>query len=204
MKTKRPIFFLLPIVGFWLLAGAGCGDSNVPDLTTELSFERKVGNHFGKWIAERGDVAGTVVVLVSPDAGGMQRKLEKERVAGLRAGLGPESDVVEIPAADPGDPESMMIQNDNVPLGLFKQALSKESNIQAVISLVGFPVFDPVPSSRPPLYLFAVTHQELARRAVRAGWADGVLYNKGADDLPAIGDSGIAVEILQRYGLETR
>jgi hypothetical protein len=203
MTTLKRFLTLIPFLGFWLMTGIGCGGSNAPNLNKELAFEKQVGQAFGEWIAQRGHAEGTVVVLVSPDAGGVQKKLEDDRVEGLKIGLGPHANVVEIPAADPKDLQAVMIQNNYLPLGFFNRALSKESNIKAVISLVGFPVFDPVPSSKPPLYLFAVTHQELARSAIRAGWADGVLYHKGADDLPFDGVPEIPMDVLQTYGLET-
>ncbi|MCC5848798.1 MAG: hypothetical protein JJU29_11970 [Verrucomicrobia bacterium] len=202
MKTLLKIVWSLSLV---LLAACG-SRSHQSDFRQALSHEEKVGEQFAKLILENGHGDGEILVLIHPEGGRRVREIEARRIRGLKRGLGRSaSNLREVAAGSPEDPAVMMLMNDFLPVDLLKSAMETAQNPSALISLLGYPYLEPAMENLPPIYVFGVNRQDLAREAIHSGWAEAALYSKGSDDMPvAVASSRLPPELLQSYGLAVR
>ncbi|MCC5843991.1 MAG: hypothetical protein JJU05_07055 [Verrucomicrobia bacterium] len=188
-----------------LIMVAACGSkSDTAQFRQALRHDVEVGHSFGQLIVDNGHSSGTIIVLVNPDIGPRLREVERGRIEGLRKGLGgAASNLREVPIADKEDLRLLSLAEDDLPADLLAEVLAGQGNVAAVVSLIGFPRSAPPGSGIPPLYVFGVNSQHLAREAVESGWAKAVLYAKGVNDLPSKGWTGpMSASVLDTYGLE--
>lgn len=191
------IFFM--VAGGWQLTG--CGKSVDRDFKAALPLEARVGEIFAELIRTRGDAAGEVVVLTNAQASSRMQQVDATRLQGIRKGL-PGVPVREISVGAEEDPRSAMMMNDLLPIELLEEALGNAQGVSAVISLVGVPYASTPSPHLPPLYVFGLSRQDIARQAVNSGMAAAVLHSRGTDDTFSGGRSPIAPELLESYALE--
>ena len=186
-----------------LLTGAACSSSGNREFKEALNQEQEVAKLFAGNIRPQLPENGQILVLVSPDIGPRLLEARNHRLQGFRQALGSERIQV-VPITHAEDPRLMMVENDEVPVDLFLEAIKANPQAVAVISLIGFP-HDQAAAPLPlPVYLYGISHQELAWQAMEQGWASAVLYYRGASDEPARSTSPISHELLASYIMETR
>ena len=200
MSASPPTCFLLASL---LVLTSGCGSSDKREFQQALNLDERVAEEFAKFIASQGHAAGKVIVVTHPDVGPRIQESQTRRLRGFRKGFG-DANVVEVPVAAPRDDRLVMVQNDYVPSGLLREAVAAHPGATAVISLVGFPHEDPVGPFPVPLYLFGLSHQQVAQQALDGGWALAALYSRGASDTPPRKPAPISPEVLDSYTLEVR
>lgn len=186
-----------------LILSAGCGSSDKREFSQALNHERDVAELFAEQVMLKKSGNGEVVVLVNPQIGPRLRKAQAERIAGFERVLGA-NNVKTISIASPEDPRLEKVQNDDFPAELLNEALSNHPNAKAVISLIGFPYSEQGIQPQVPLFVFGISHQDLAWQALDQGWALAVLYARGVDDAPLRHPTPVAQALLDSYSLEVR